>query len=105
MLYNFSRRFIERIEIDDPLQIFSTHYLTAAWSLIARGLFDKETGLVTTGNTDLVGVQLLSIVAITGWAIMISVLFFFILNLYGGLRVSMVEEMIGRDLVEYGVQG
>ena len=39
-----------KLEIDDPLQVSQIHGFCGLWSLIATGIFDKERGLIVTGE-------------------------------------------------------
>ena len=47
--------------------------------------------------------QALGVVAIAGWSIIMSFTFLKIIDLCLGLRVSLVEEIIGADIVEHGI--
>ena len=49
-IYSYSKKMLERFEIDDPLDISSIHGFCGVWSIIAVGIFDEQKGLKATGN-------------------------------------------------------
>jgi ammonia channel protein AmtB len=48
-IYTFTKRLLERFEIDDPLDNSEIHGFCGIWSIIAVGIFDNEKGLIYTG--------------------------------------------------------
>ncbi len=49
-IYSYTKKLLERFEIDDPLDISSIHGFCGIWSILAVGIFDEKTGLSATGN-------------------------------------------------------
>ena len=50
LIYQSSRKLFFRYEIDDPLDNSQIHGFCGIWSIFAVGIFDKEKGLVYTGD-------------------------------------------------------
>ena len=50
IVYSVSVSLFERMEIDDPLQVTQIHGLCGVWGVIAVGIFDKDTGLIYSGQ-------------------------------------------------------
>ena len=48
-IYTFTKRLLERFEIDDPLDNSEIHGFCGIWSIIAVGIFDNDKGLIYTG--------------------------------------------------------
>eukprot|EP00439_Symbiodinium_sp_Y106_P084797 s163_g26.t1 len=115
----------KRLKIDDPVGAVGVHGSAAIWGVLAVGLFadgkllgvEVENGLFRGGGFNLLGVQLLSLVAILGWAV-ITVTpgpvtpFFMVVgaflggglrNWHVGLRVATEVEVGGLDQALHGV--
>lgn len=108
-------------KIDDPVGAIGVHAGSACWGLLAVGLFadsqlpgniDIQDGLFRGGGFNLLGLQLLAIVATIGWSLMWSIVFFYIVGISlsrnyrdprKGLRVDPEEEERGADWVLHGV--
>jgi len=82
--------------IDDPVGAFAVHGASGAWGLLAVGIFHKDRGLIY-GHGELLGVQVVCILAVTVWTTIAAGMFFLLLHMVFGLRVSEVEEMLGLD--------
>jgi len=91
----FSVLFIDRIGIDDPVGAISVHGVCGAWGTLAAGIFD------TTGTAS-VTTQLIGIAAAFLFTFSVMWIFFKILSLTVGLRVSAEEEVQGLDATEHG---
>ena len=52
MIYTSTKKLIVRAEIDDPLDISEVHGFCGIWSIVALGIFDRQKGLIYTGNLD-----------------------------------------------------
>ena len=50
IIYKATVVLLNRLEIDDPLQVTQIHGFCGLWGLIAVGIFDKDRGLVVTGS-------------------------------------------------------
>ena len=93
----FSVLLFDRIRIDDPVGAISVHGVCGAWGTLAAGLFNAEgmtMGIVTT--------QLIGIVAAFVWSFGIMFVFFKLVAMTIGLRVSAEEEIQGMDTFEHG---
>jgi ammonium transporter, Amt family len=95
VLVVFSVLFFDRIKVDDPVGAVSVHAVCGAWGTLAAGLFD------TTGTAS-VKVQLIGIVAAFLWTFGVMFVFFKLVALVMGLRVSAEEEVQGLDTNEHG---
>jgi Amt family ammonium transporter len=89
--------FFDRIRIDDPVGAISVHGVNGAWGTLAAGLFNAE-----GTSLGIVGVQLLGIFAAFLWTFSTMWVFFKIVALTVGLRVSPEEEVEGLDFHEHG---
>lgn len=100
----------DRLRIDDPVGALSVHLLNGIWGTLALGLFYNEqiatniaglqTGLSIFAQTL---EQLKGIVGVGIWAFSLSFLFFYIIRMTIGLRVSVDEEREGLDIGEHGI--
>ena len=52
MIYTSTKKLIVRAEIDDPLDISEVHGFCGIWSIVALGIFDRQKGMIYTGNLD-----------------------------------------------------
>jgi Amt family ammonium transporter len=91
----FSVLFFDRIKVDDPVGAVSVHGVCGAWGTLAAGLFD------TTGTAS-VTTQLIGIAAAFLFTFPVMWVFFKVLSLTVGLRVSAEEEVQGLDALEHG---
>ncbi|MBF0226697.1 MAG: ammonium transporter [Desulfobacterales bacterium] len=89
--------FFDKIKIDDPVGAVSVHGVNGAWGTLAAGIFHLE-GI----SLNIIGVQILGIVACFAWSFTTSYLLFSFINKFIGLRVSPEEEIEGLDFVEHG---
>jgi Amt family ammonium transporter len=105
VLVVFSVFFFDSIQIDDPVGATSVHLVNGIWGTLAVGLFDKELGLLTSGNgaTQLIA-QLIGILTIGGWTVLMSVIAWGAIRATLGMRVSPEEEQIGLDISEHGME-
>jgi Amt family ammonium transporter len=97
VLVVFSVLFFDRIQIDDPVGAISVHGVCGAWGTLAAGLFNA--GGVTLA---IIGTQLVGIVAAFVWAFGTMFVFFKLLHMTFGIRVSPEEEIAGLDAFEHG---
>lgn len=56
LIYQQTKKLLHRFEIDDPLDTTQVHGLCGFWAIIAKGIFDKDQGIFTTGITHFIGV-------------------------------------------------
>ena len=100
-----------KLHIDDPVGAVAVHFLNGIWGTIAVGLFattsapgnDTLTGLFYGGGFDLLGKQLLGVVAVCAWTAVTITIAFMIIKAVIGLRVSEEEEIVGLDATEHGL--
>jgi len=93
----FSVLFFDRIKIDDPVGAISVHGVCGAWGTLSAALFNAE-GVTFA----LVKVQVIGIVAAFLWTFTVMYVFFKLLSITVGLRVSAEEEVEGLDFHEHG---
>ncbi len=93
----FSVLFFDKIKIDDPVGAISVHGVCGAWGTLAAGIFNI--GGTTLG---ILGVQLIGIVSCFAWTFSMAFMFFKLIDVTMGLRVSKEEELEGLDATEHG---
>lgn len=100
---------IEAMHIDDPVSAFAVHGINGMMGTLAVGLFgqaeltlNKKAGLFLGGGFDLLGVQILGLVAITAFTVAFAFLMFGGLKAIGRLRVDSEADKIGIDAYEHG---
>jgi Amt family ammonium transporter len=91
----FSIVFMDKIKIDDPVGAISVHGSVGVWGLLAVCLSNSDATL---------GAQLMGIVTIFVWTFVASLIFWMIVKIIMGLRVSEEEEMEGVDIGECGLE-
>lgn len=102
--------FFDKIKIDDPVGATSVHLGCGVFGTICVGLFAQEgvtslstrNGLFFGGGFDLLGIQLLGILAVGVFVFATSALIWLILKKTIGIRVSREEEVVGLDIGEHG---
>ena len=95
-----------RLKLDDSLDVFACHGMGGIWGAIATGIFATASvagfsGAVD-GNWAQVGKQLLSVLAVGGYAFVGSLILGKVLDKVIGLRVKPVEELVGLDIAQHG---
>ena len=104
-----TRLFERKFKIDDPVGAVSAHGVAGAWGTIAVGLFaDSQLGggldgLLFGGGFYQLFVQIIGVLAVFGWTIVTSLILFYAIDRFVGLRVSRDEEQQGLDIGEHGV--
>jgi ammonium transporter, Amt family len=109
VLYVYSVAFFDKIRVDDPVGAVSAHAVCGAFGTLAVGLFAEEAfgginGLFFGGGASLLVSQLIGVVAVFGFVFGSMTVFFKVLDLAIGLRVTKEEEMRGLDLVEHNAE-
>jgi ammonium transporter, Amt family len=109
ILVIFGIDIIESCKIDDPVGAFAVHGINGMMGTLAVGFLgqseltlNKKAGLLLGGGFDLLGVQILGIVAISAFTIAFAFLMFAGLNAMGRLRVHPDADKIGIDNYEHG---
>ncbi|CAG0917026.1 unnamed protein product [Notodromas monacha] len=85
--------------LDDPLDCVAVHFGGGWWGLISAGLL-SERGLVS-GDSSMLKWNFGAGLCITLWSFATSGLLFFILRLFGVLRVTLDNEYKGADIVKH----
>ena len=98
------------LHIDDPVGAVAVHMLNGIWGTIAVGLFATDTvpsstlnGLFYGGGFDLLGKQLVAILAVGVWTAVTITITFLVIKATIGLRASAEEEIIGLDATEHNL--
>ena len=105
----FAIEFIEkRLKIDDAIGASSVHGVVGVWGTLVIGLWGIDPkggiGLFNGGGTDQLISQLIGALAYTFWAAILAFVFFYILKISIGLRVTKEEEIEGLDIAEHGIR-
>ena len=90
-----------------------THGVAGIWGLLSvaffaekdilENRFSNEFGIFKGGPWRFLGVQLLTVVAVSAWAAVTTFLELLLVNLLLGLRMSEEDELMGADKVEHGI--
>ena len=105
----FAIEFIEKkLKIDDAIGASSVHGVVGVWGTLVIGLWginpEGGIGLFNGGGTDQFISQLIGALAYTFWAAVLAFVFFYILKISIGLRVTKEEEIEGLDIAEHGIR-
>ncbi len=101
----FSVAFIDSIKIDDPVGAFSVHGVCGIWATLAVGLFNVDKGLLTGHGFSQLWIQIIGAAAFAVFAIVSSWIVWSVIGvLFGGIRVTEGEEVIGLDIGEHGME-
>jgi Amt family ammonium transporter len=105
--------FINKVRLDDTLDVWGVHAIGSTWGMVATGLF-VGVGVVGLGFSDFAlegmsrGEQVLrqvgAIGVAWGWAFSMTLVILFALKFTLGLRVSEEDEEKGLDLSQHGEQ-
>lgn len=103
VLVVLSVEFIDKVvKIDDPVGAISVHGVCGAFGTLMVGLFSTSQGLFYGHGAALLKSQFIGVIAIAGWALATSVVLFFGLKYFNGLRVEKRIEEEGLDIYEHG---
>jgi Amt family ammonium transporter len=80
ILFKSSSSLINKLEIDDPLDVTVVHGVCGIWSILAVGIFEVEKGLLYTGKMDQLLLQLVGAICFAFWSGIMSFTFFYILK-------------------------
>jgi Amt family ammonium transporter len=92
----------DKIKIDDPVGAVSVHGVCGAWGTLAVGLFNLKSGIFYGGDFSQLIAQTIGVGLAFLWSFGISLVFFFLIKVTFGLRVSEEEEILGLDILEHG---
>ncbi len=110
ILVVFAVLFFDRIRIDDPVGATSVHLGCGIFGTLCVGLFAKEgvtslstkNGLLYGGGFELLGVQIIGIVAVGAFVFIASAIIWLVIKKTIGIRVTREEEIAGLDIGEHG---
>jgi ammonium transporter, Amt family len=110
MLVVVAVKALDALKIDDPVGAVPVHLCNGVFGTLCVGLFsvDKITGAATGnglfngGGTTLLMAQLTGIGAVAAYTLVVSLVFWFLIKMTLGLRVSAAEEQEGLDIGEHG---
>lgn len=104
-----------RFRIDDPVGVIGVHFIAGCWGTLVPGFFLTDQpcrseapahyGLFYGGGFTQLGIQLLGLISIIAWASVNTIIYWVVLERVCGveMRVSALQEIVGNDLVEHGV--
>lgn len=100
----YAIEFVEtKMKIDDPVGAFAVHGVAGGLGTVLVGIFAQEGGLLYGGGVDLLGIQLLGVLAVALWVTVSMDIVFKLIDLTVGLRVTPEEEEAGMDVSEHGL--
>lgn len=102
----------DKLKIDDPVGALSVHLVNGVWGTLSLGLFAEGDlmpnttgdGLFFGGGITLFLHQLIGVVAVGLFTFSVALLFWYVIKLIIGLRVTPEEELEGLDIGEHGNQ-
>ena len=115
LFYLLASRLLVRLRIDDAVDAIPVHLVGGAWGVLATGLFSKPSLMETafgmgehagwfyewsqgSGDFTLMGIQIIAVLFIFGWTSVVMGGFFYVVNMFGLLRISALEEEVGMDI-------
>lgn len=100
----FGIEFIDKVlKIDDPVGAVGVHFLNGAGGTILTGFFSVDGGLLYGGGFQLLGTQILGVLAVCLWVTVSMLIIFTVIKKTVGLRVDPEEEIMGLDIKEHGI--
>jgi Amt family ammonium transporter len=94
---------IDKFKVDDPVGAVAVHGVNGTFGTLTVGLFAEESGLFTTGQIYQLGVQAIGVFTIAAFSFTVTYLVFKVLDKTIGIRITAIEEEIGIDKAEYGI--
>ncbi|MBW4646026.1 MAG: ammonium transporter [Goleter apudmare HA4340-LM2] len=121
VLVVFSVPFFDKLGIDDPVGATSVHLVCGVWGTLAVGLFSVGPGgypwmvdlagkpvgphgLFLGGNFASLFAQIVGVLAVGGFTVALTSIFWLALKATLGIRVSRKEELEGLDIGEHGME-
>jgi Amt family ammonium transporter len=95
---------LDKLHIDDVVEATPIHLGGGIWGLLAVAFFDTDRGVLYGGKDSgsYLGYQILGIIVIFAWVTAISFPYFYVMKIYGKLRLSKSIEIVGLDIAEMG---
>lgn len=94
---------MEKLKIDDPVGAFPVHGINGIFGTLAIGIWDTSTGLLHGGGLTQLGIQALGSLSAIAFVFPVSLLMFFLIKKFLGLRVAPEVEESGIDVPYHGV--
>ncbi|XP_063217736.1 putative ammonium transporter 3 isoform X5 [Bacillus rossius redtenbacheri] len=104
----------DALGIDDPVGASSVHGMASIWGVLAVGLFadnprplqttSGRSGLFKGGGWYMLGVQSLSVLCLSTWAITTNYILLWFTNKIVPIRMDPMSELLGADLVEHRIR-
>ncbi len=88
LIYSVSIKVVKRFEIDDPLEVASTHLANGVWGIISVGFLHRDLGLLYVGKADQLIAQFIYLVTLVGWSLLMSYTFFKTIKVFDRLRID-----------------
>jgi Amt family ammonium transporter len=118
ILVVFAVSFFDKLQIDDPVGAIAVHLTNGVWGTLAVGLFaagasteagaiysaGPKAGLFVSGSIEQLWYQLVGVAAVGGFTVLLSGVFWVVLKMTLGIRVSPAEELEGLDIGEHGME-
>jgi Ammonium Transporter Family len=104
IFYSCFSRLLLVLNIDDPLEAASVHYINGAWGTIACGIFDSTRGWVSGSpqSGEYFGLQIYGVVCVTVWSMVCTAAFFLPCVWLGWHKYHPVIELIGAHRIKMG---
>ena len=96
-----TKKLLVKFEIDDPLEITQKNGICGFFSIVACGIFDKDSGFIRTGNSRFLVIQILGGFFLLCFGGIMSFIFFYTLKKLNKLRISPLFEILGVDFIEH----
>jgi Amt family ammonium transporter len=93
-----------KLKVDDPVGAIGVHGVAGALGTVLTGVFAVEGGLLYGGGFDMLGIQILGVLAVALWVGLTSYITFKTVDSTIGLRVTQREEIEGLDSNEHGLE-
>ena len=116
LFYLMGSFLLVRLRIDDAVDAIPVHLVGGAWGVIAVGLLSNPDRMEVafpglgqhsgwfyewsqgSGDFTLMGIQLIAVLFVFGWTFVTMGIYFYVLNIFGLLRIDPLEEEVGMDI-------
>lgn len=104
VLYMSEYILLHWMKVDDPIGAVAVHGMCGVWGTLALALFAPMENLPLDSRMDQVIVQLTGIITVFFWAFGTGLVFFWLLSLFGQLRITPEEEVLGLNVSEHNAR-
>lgn len=104
IFYSLFSRLLIRLNIDDPVEAASVHYINGVWGIVACAIFDSNKGFVSGSNYfhTYLGIQVAGCVSISAWGIGTAILMMLPFYLTNTLKYHPAIELLGVGNLKMG---